>query len=365
MYLRDLPPIAKNALILLGLSLLCIITYSFAGVIAPVLVSLVLAYILNPLVRFIECRRLPRPYAVLFLFCLGSLFCILIIVPMFLKILTECHDLFNRVSEINVERFTIEYKTWLKDVYQSSSEKPWIKSYLEVFLQGDKIQDIVAKSIVFLKDLLINVFNRVFGFLLSTFGSVFELTLLPLLTFYILLDLDQFYEKSLLLIPPIYRSSAERILKDIDFVLSAFLRGQILSCIIFGTLMCIALFLCGLKFSLILGPMAGIANLVPYLGGVFTILFSGMVALSQFGPTWDLLSTLFKVAIALSMIHGIDGFIVQPKVIGENVGLHPVLVILALIIGGSMFGILGMFLSVPVTCILKVLSRELYHELYD
>ncbi|MBF0409249.1 MAG: AI-2E family transporter [Candidatus Riflebacteria bacterium] len=365
MFLRDLPPFVKNTLILIGLTLFCILIYNIAGVVAPVLVSLVLAYIINPMVRFLERRSLPRPWAVLSLFSIGIIFSIIIIVPVFIQIVSEGHELFNRVSEINVDKITLEYKTWFREVYLKHSQNTVVKSYLEVFLQGDKVQQIVAKTVVFLKDFLISITRNVFGFLMSTFSGVFGLALLPLLTFYILLDLDQLYSNSLLLIPTVYRQSAERILKDIDSVLSAFLRGQILSCIIFGSLMFVALFMCGLKFSAILGPVAGVANLVPYLGGVFTTVVSLLIAISQFGPTWDFLITMGKIAIALSIVQGIDGFIVQPKIIGENVGLHPVLVILALIIGGSMFGILGMFLSVPVTCIGKVLSRELYHELYD
>jgi len=191
------------------------------------------------------------------------------------------------------------------------------------------------------------------------------LALLPLLTFYLLVDLDLLYERLLLLIPPVYRPSAERIARDIDAILSAFLRGQILSCLCFATLMTIVLELAGLRFALLLGPLAGVGNLVPYLGGLVTVILSTLVAFVQHGFTGDALSTLVIIGLGLAVVQALDGFVIQPKVIGENVGLHPVIVIVALIVGGSLYGILGMVIALPLTCILKVLSRELYAELYE
>ncbi|MBF0498770.1 MAG: AI-2E family transporter [Candidatus Riflebacteria bacterium] len=364
-FLRDLPLGAKNVLILVGGLLAIWIIYSLAGIIAPVLVSLVLAYILNPVVRFLERPRLPRPWAVLLLYVFGILAGVLVVVPLTLQIISETHDLSTRLASINVEQVTQVYKIKLKDSYDRYSQSPWLKSYLDIPFNDDRIRELAVRGVVIAKDFLLNAVQKVLGFVFSTFSSMASLLLLPLLTFYLLIDLDLFYQRGLLLVPPGYRPSIDRICRDIDNILSAFLRGQMLSAMIFATLMTIMLSICGLRFAVLLGPIAGVANLIPYLGGLVTVILSSLVAFSQHGISQDCLIMLVKIGVGLAIVQGIDGMMVQPKVIGENVGLHPVIVIIALILGGSLYGILGMLLSVPTTCILKVLSAELYAELYD
>ncbi|MFZ2960810.1 MAG: AI-2E family transporter [Candidatus Ozemobacteraceae bacterium] len=364
-FLRDLPPGAKTGLILSGGLLSLWVVYSLAGIIAPLLVSLVLAYILNPPVRFLERRGLPRPWAVLSLYIFGIIIGVLIVVPLTLQIISETHDLSNRLSAVNVDQVTQEYKLKLKEIYDQNARFPWMQPYLAASFSDERIRDYAARGVVVIKDLSLKTVQNLFGFVMSTFSGMASLFLLPLLTFYLLIDLDLLYQRGLLLVPHVYRSSTDRICRDIDTILSAFLRGQMLSAMIFATLMTIALFTCGLRFALLLGPIAGISNLIPYLGGLVTIILSSLVALSQQGLTQEFFFMLVKVGIGLAIVQGVDGLFVQPKIIGENVGLHPVVVIVALILGGSLYGMLGMLLSVPITCILKVLSAELYTELYE
>jgi len=339
--------------------------YSLSAIIAPFLFSIVVAYILNPIVRLFERIRIPRPYAVLLLYIIAGIACILIVVPLTLTIVSEVHELVLRISKLDVTNLTNEYKSQAKCLIDKYSHSPGIREYLEVSMNNQKIQEWTARGIIIFKDFLIQVINQLFSFFLRAFSSIVGLVFIPLLTFYILVDLDMCYEKVLLLVPPIYRNSFSRIASDIDVVLSGFLRGQIIACLIFGSLMTIGLWLAGLNFFLVIGPVAGIANMVPYLGGLSTIICSILVAFGQFGLTNDFLILLLKIAVTLSIVQAIDGFVLQPKVIGENAGLHPLVVMFAMVIGASLFGIFGMFLAIPVTCILKVLSRELYHELYD
>ncbi len=134
---------------------------------------------------------------------------------------------------------------------------------------------------------------------------------------------------------------------------------------LFAALISVGLWLAGLPFAILLGPVAGAANLVPYLGGLSTVVLSLLIAATQFGLTEVCVWTMVKVAIVLSIVQAIDGFVLAPTVIGGTAGLHPLAVMLALVVGASLFGFLGMILAVPATCILKVVLGELYHELYD
>lgn len=365
MFIRELPTTYKNILILICGALILWILYTISAAIAPFLLSIVLAYILNPVIRFLERYRIPRLYGVVILYIVASIACVLVVIPITLNIFSEGHDLLVRVSNLNVTNLSVQYKAQANSIADQYSHNPWLKNYLDLYLSNEKMHELAAKGVVLLKDLLIQLFNKVVGFTLRAFSSLVGLLFIPLLAFYLLVDLDLFYERGLMLVPPIYRDSFIRISKEIDIVLSGYLRGQILDCIIFGSLMTFGLWMTDLNFFDLIGPFSGIANMVPYLGSLSTIFMGALVAISQFGLNQALLSFAIKFVIVLCIVQGIDGFILQPKIIGENAGLHPLVVMFVMVIGASIFGFLGMLLAIPVSAILKVLFRELYHELYD
>ncbi|HNV68692.1 MAG TPA: AI-2E family transporter [Candidatus Ozemobacteraceae bacterium] len=365
MFIRELPATAKNVLILLGGIVSLWLTWQLSDVIAPFLVSLVLAYILNPLIHAARYLYLPRPWAVLALFVLGLGLSVVILIPFVLNIVSEGHDLASRLQTVDVQQMTNQYRLQGQELYDRYSQIPWVREYLGVAWNNDRVRDLAAKAVVMAKDVVMGVIRKVFSWITAAFSGVMGLFLIPLLTFYMLLDLELLFAQGLLLVPPVYRVSTERILAEIDSLLSSYVRGQIVSCLIFGSLATLGLWLSGLPFAVLLGPMAGLANLIPYLGGLVTVILATLVALVQTGVSWAFVILMIKVAVTLSIVQAIDGFLVQPKIVGDSVGLHPLMVILALIVGGSLFGLLGMLLSVPVTCVFKVLSRELYHELYD
>jgi len=364
-FLRDLSPGVKTALILAGGVLLVWAGYTLAGVIAPFLVALVVGYILNPVVRLLERRRLPRPWAVLTLYVVGILLGFLVVVPVGVAIFTEGQELVRWLSEVDVPRVTQEYQAQVKALMDRYSENPLVRDYLAVSLTHERVQEVTTQAAIMAKNAGIGLLHSIFGFLLTAFSSVMALFLIPVLTFYVLVDMDLLYDKAVMLVPPIYRDSFQRIGRDLDEHMSGLLRGQLMAATIFACLMATGLWLSGLRFALLLGPLAGLANLVPYLGGLVTIVLSTITALTQHGASDIFVYTMIKVGITLAVVQTIDGLVLGPKVVGGKAGLHPLAVMLALVVGGSVFGFLGMILAVPVTCILKVLTRELYHELYD
>lgn len=369
MFLRDLPDGYKHGLILIGLLLIAVGVYFLAGIIAPFLVALVVAYVLNPLARLLERRKIPRPYAVLTIFVGGLLLSIIVVIPTTLTVLSEGSELSARAADLDVQKLAERYRAQGRDMVEEIrlrfGEIPFLKDNIDQWLSSEKLHAWAAQLVVSIKDLFVGLFKRLFSLILSAFSGVMGVFLIPLFTFYILVDLDLLYAKMVMLIPKLYRESTLRVLGDVDGQLSGLLRGQAICCCAFALIMSICLWLAGLKYSLFIGPIAGLANLVPYLGGLMTIVLAGLVALVQCGVSDALLWLLIKVAMSIGVVQAVDGLVLQPYIIGENAGLHPLAIMLALIIGGSLFGALGMILAVPTTCILKVISRELYHELYD
>jgi len=365
MYLRNLPPAVKNGLILVcGIILLWLI-YMLSSVIAPFLFSLVLAYILNPTVRLLERRGIPRAWAVLIIYILGFILGILVIIPVTFTIAAEGNELAQRLSQLDMRQIAGDYHASLQSLYEKYAATPWISDWVNGSVDAEKIRELAAKAFLGAKDMTVSLSQKLFNLLMSAFSGVMDLFLIPLLTFYMLVDLDLLWQRFILVVPPMYRDSTLRITGDIDRLLSSFLRGQLICAFAFAILTTLGLWISGLPFSFLLGPIAGIGNMIPYLGGLVTIVLAAIVALATTGASAATALSLLKAGIALAVIQGIDGFVVQPRVMEENLGMHPLTIMLALVIGGSVFGFLGMLLAIPTTCILMILSRELYHELYD
>lgn len=364
-FLKSLPASVKNWLILTGFVVAGVGVYYLANVIAPFLVSLVVAYILNPVVRKLVERKVPRPWAVLSVFLACFAVFVLFIVPFTLTMISEAGDLVIKLSNLDVKKLADNYKVLGLDFYEKFSSYPYVKTYLDEFVQSDRVRELAAQGVILVKDGAVTTFKKVFGFLGGAFSGMFNMFLIPILVFYILLDMDEMYADFKMLIPHDYRPRTLDVLRKLDEQLSSLLRGQVLANSIFAGLMTIGIWVSGLHFFLFLGLFAGIANFIPYLGGLFTVILALLLAIAQFGFSGMLLTAMGKVAIAVLIIQSIDGWYLQPYVVGENAGLHPLTVMLALTIAGSLGGIPGMVLAVPATVILKVFGRELYHELYD
>jgi predicted PurR-regulated permease PerM len=363
--IKDLPSGIKNALIIIGFVIAGFLCYYLSNVIAPFLVSLVIAYVLNPLVRFLVNRKFPRPWAVLTVFVVGIIIFTIFVVPFTISLVTEFGEMINKLTSLDVNKLTENLKEASVVLYEKTTHIPYLNDYLNEFINGDKIREMAAHGVVVVKDATVTAFKRLMSFLFTAFSGMVNMVLIPILVFYLLLDMDEIFDGFKLLIPPNMRKRTIEIFEKIDLQLSFFLRGQLIANTVFAFLMTLALWLSGLNFFMFLGPLSGVANFIPYLGGLFTVVLALFIAIAQFGFSQALIAVLIKVTIGIVIVQTIDGWYLQPNVIGENAGLHPLVVMLALAIAASLAGIPGMLLAVPITVILKVLGKELYSELYD
>jgi predicted PurR-regulated permease PerM len=355
----------KNLLITVGFACLFAICYYLSNVIAPFLISLVLAYVLNPLVKILVARKFPRPWAVLTIFSIGIVVFTLFVVPFTISMFSEASDMLTKLTNLDVNRLADNFKEAGASFYDKTQSIPYLNENLKEFVNGDKIRELAANGVVVVKDGIVAGFKRLLGFILTAFSGMVNMVLIPILVFYILLDMDEIYKSFQMLIPPDFRTRTLDIFAKIDAQLNSLLRGQLLANSIFALLMTIGLWISGISFFLFLGPLSGVANFIPYLGGLFTVILAFFIAIAQYGFSSTLVGVLIKTTIAIVIVQSIDGWYLQPNVVGEKAGLHPLVVMLSLAIAASLAGIPGMLLAVPVTVILKVLGKELYHELYE
>jgi predicted PurR-regulated permease PerM len=187
-------------------------------------------------------------------------------------------------------------------------------------------------------------------------AAVLSLFLIPILTFYMLRDWDSFMVHLGALVPESQRETVFALAEETDAVLGAFLRGQVLVMLALAGIYSLGLSLIGLKFAIAIGVVAGLVSFVPYLGFVFGIVLAGMTVVIEPNPLWDLVGVIMTFTVAQL----IEGSFLTPKLVGDRIGLHPVLVIFAVAAGGQLFGFFGILLALPAAAVLSVLIRFAY-----
>jgi len=198
-------------------------------------------------------------------------------------------------------------------------------------------------------------------------GWLMNLVLIPVVTFYLLRDWDLLIKGIRGLLPRKIEPRVEQLAVEINEVLGAFVRGQLLVMFALGVIYTAGLWLIGLDLAFIIGMGAGLLSVVPYLGTVVGLLAAVLAAIFQFQ---DLFHTVM-VLLVFGAGQMLEGMVLTPKLVGDRIGLHPVAVIFAVLAGGQLFGFLGILLALPVASALNVLVRHLrdkytkstlYHE---
>lgn len=330
------------ALILLSIYLInkMIVNTDILGELAfIILFSIIFSYVLNPLVNKMEKQGIKRVWGVLITYVSIVLVLVLIFISIFPAIVQE----FKKLAELMPSYFK-EINIAFNNIYRLYSDNI---NNLPAGFEGIKTS--FDDSLGNIQSVLISAVENITTTIVGIFSKTFSLLLIPILSFYFIKDKELFKQKLYLMIPKNYRQDIIRIAKDVDLVLGKFIRGQLIVAFFVGLATAIGLLILGIDFSLIIGIIAGIANVIPYFGPIMGIIPAVMFAFLE-DP-----SKIIWVIVVFIVIQQIEGNILSPKIVGESVGLHPVVVIVSLLIGGSLMGILGMLLAVPVVAVLRIL----------
>ena len=326
----------------------CCLLYFSRRVIAPFLIAFALAYLLDPLVdRMSSSKRVSRTASVLFL--MVAFFALLVFAGIFLVPILSMQTE-NLVQNIPVYIGIVQ--DWLRPLLDMVRGLDPVKVE-EILNEGlSRFGELPMKALQFSGKLLWGSISNLFNIILM----VANLVIIPVVMFYLLRDFDSINEKLLALVPPRFQIKTKETVVEIDQVLSSFVRGQLMVVGLMGVMYAIGLFLCDTPMSLSLGLMAGLVNLVPYLGLVLGFV---PAAVLTFMHTQEWMPVL-GVAGVFAFVQAMEGMVITPRVVGENIGLHPVAVIFAVLLGGELFGLVGMILGVPIVAVLNVLvSRGL------
>jgi predicted PurR-regulated permease PerM len=329
------------ALVLLSLALLYV-ALLFLDRISPVVLVLVgaafLAYLLYPPVQWLQRRRFPRWLSITLVYLV--LVIILGGIGAFVgpRITTDAKalaqdmpGLVNKVRDAIVNTHT----SFLSAVPIESRESA-VRFIDQLVAELQKFGTAIAGRAI---TLVVNVAVVVTG-----------LIIIPFLAFYILLDLERLREGITAMFPARHRLQILAILKDLDAVVGGFIRGQVVVALVVAILVTIWLTIMGVKFALLIGLFAGVADIIPYVGAVVGAIPAILLAGYHFGVVKALIVLLGFVAI-----YEIEGHLVAPFVVGQRVGLPPLMIIVAILVGAELGGIVGMFVSVPIAAMIKVL----------
>jgi predicted PurR-regulated permease PerM len=338
--------IANNRWLILSAAFLFFL-YMLLPVLAPFLVAAILAYICDPLVdklsemgykKFKFGRTLST--VLVMLAVLGAIILlVLILLP-----------LLQKQSLLIVERLPILITNLRANI------EPWLQTKLGISLAIDsaQIQDIITKNWKTAGNILGDVLQAAGSNSLALIGVVANILLLPVVLFYLLRDWDRFVVGIGELIPRDLIAKSTEIAQEIDQMLAEFMRGQLTVMVLMSIFYSTGLWLAGLDNALPIGIIAGLLNFVPYLGPALGMGLALLVGALQFSS----FSQIIPVLAVFGIGQLIESNVITPKLVGERIGLHPVVVIFALLAGGQLFGFAGVLLALPIAATIAVALKH-------
>jgi len=339
---------SQKWLILAFISGSAALIYLLAPVLMPFAFAVMLAYLGDPLTDRLETYQLSRTHAVVLVFSAMTLIFVLVLL------------LLLPLLEYQVEHFVSNlpaYVAWLNETVI-----PWLQGRFHLGIRPVNLNQII--------NLVKSHWEQAGGIAAALMSSVshsggvlaewlMNLLLIPVVTFYLLRDWDGLVVKVHDLLPRRVAPTAAKLAREVDTVLSAFVRGQFYVMLALGCIYSIGLWLTGLDLALLIGMLAGLVSFVPYLGSIVGIVTACVAALVQFHD----LMQLVPVVIVFIIGQSLEGMVLTPMLVGDKIGLHPVAVMFAVLAGGQLFGFLGILLALPVASVIMVLLRHV-HDLY-
>jgi predicted PurR-regulated permease PerM len=323
------------------------------SLLAPFALALVVAYILDPLVDWLEARGLSRALAVAVLAV--PLLSVLVLAAIFgvPALLHQAEEVIDRVPAA-VERAI----AWLETMRIRLQRIPLFRGAgVSRALESFSPERLAAFLEQRQAEIIQRAWSGVLGVgrgvstLLSILGYV---VLVPVLIVYLLLDFDAIVRRAAALVPVPQRTRWLPLMKEYDTLLGRYFRGQVAEALLVGILTWIGLLIVGFPYSGFIGAVAGVFNLVPYLGLAVSVIPAFIIA----ALSGNFLISLLKAGIVFAIVQLLDATVTGPRIVGGSVGLHPVWVIFALAVGGFFFGFAGLLLAMPVGVLVKLLLRE-------
>ena len=340
----------KWLVIISSLLALVWIVYRFSQIISPLVIAVILAYVLNPPVRFLTTRaRLSRTLAVAGVY-------LALIVILSLVLVAFVPSLTQQVKSINVD-----FQDIVEDI-SSFFEQP-----LFIFGFYVDLMDVYQEVSGTLQSIVSPLASQTVSFLIGLASGLAWLVFVLIVSFYLLKDLGKLGHFIHGLVPLDYRDEVRRLGEEVNVIWSAFFRSQLVLCAVVGAVVGVTMRVVGVRNALILGIIAGVLEIIPNIGPAIAAIPAVLIAYFQ-GSTYLSLSNGWVALLVIGLyvvIQQLENNILVPRIIGRSLNLHPLVVIIGAIAGANLAGVLGMFLAAPTLASLRIVGNYVHRKLLD
>jgi predicted PurR-regulated permease PerM len=313
----------------------------------PFLVAFILAYILDPVVDRFEARGISRSLAIGILLTVSLLVGTLVLVLVGPQLVAEFAEVPGKLRGLLAT--VVPWVEGRFDVTLPRTVDEFLTS-VQNTLAGWEVATLTAPA----RGVLTVLMDGAAGVL----GFVIAVLLIPVFLFFLLRDFDRIVEGVRDLVPARYRPSVVARFREIDGAMSGFIRGQLTVAAILSVLYSVGLLIVGLPLALVVGVIAGLGNMVPYVGTAIGLILATLMAFLD----WQGWGTLLAVYAVFAIVQTLESWVFTPRIVGDSVGLSPFLVIVAVMVFGELFGFVGILVAVPLAAIVKILLRVSVEE---
>jgi len=343
-------PYTKRIIIIIALIVCALVLWRFRDILPPLIVAVLVAYILIPVVDFVMRRlqlgRTPATALVYLLLIAALLIIPAVIIPVIIV----------QVRGLNVD---------FQQIYDLA--QPWLYRTITLGDWSFDTQTLIQEMSGQLRSVLSPLASSTFSLVINVASGLLQGFFVLIISFYIVRDapnINEFIDK----LPPLStRGDARQLRQEISNVWNDFLRGQLILCMVIGIVVTIATSIVGLRYALVIGLVAGALEFIPNLGPVIATIPAVVVALLN-GSSWLPVSNIWFAVLIIALyivIQQVENNYLVPRILGEQLDLHPLAVLIAVLAGASLAGVLGIFLAAPVLATVRVLASYAYSKLQD
>ena len=331
--------VALTVLGVLGVAL-----WVLKGALTPLAVAFLLAYLLDPVIDRFQSAGLPRPGGVLLLLVVAGAALLGVAFVGIPAMQREVADLAARLPGY-LEGGLNALAPMLQERFGVRLPATW-REGLEALRGGDFSAQLQAAHALL---------GRMLGALTGTVGALVSIVVIPVLSYYLLVDFDRIRLAALDLVPRVQQDRVAALAGRVDRLVAGFIRGQLSVCAVLGTLYALGFAAIGIDLAFVIGALSGVLAIIPYVGGAVALASAAGMCVLQYG---------FDIHLGLvvgwyALVQALEGMVLTPRIVGASLGMHPLVVILALLIGGDLFGFFGLMIAVPGAAIAQVFLGDL------
>jgi predicted PurR-regulated permease PerM len=325
--------------------------YRVRGILLPFIVGAIIAYLLNPAIDRLERRGWPRTQAIALVFGTFLLIFVIAILMVVPAVASQAQDLSSGYGV---------YAQEARDLMARAREKAELWGQV-VGLVPSQVREAFENVAARAQSYALSLLNEALGMLNRSLVIVSLLIITPVVSFWLLRDYHDLGRQVLRVLPERQRETTLAILRDVNQVAGGYLLGMATMAVIVGAYAVAVLTIAGVPFSVLLGAMTGVLYVIPYVGYPTAVVITGLTMVVT-GKNLPFILVVLAIMVAGNVI---SDYGLYPRVVGRRVGLHPLVVIFALLAGGALFGFMGVVLAVPVAGVIKVLSLYFWPQLYQ